>query len=154
MPIKDELSAELHAAMKAGDAGRRDAIRQVETEVAKAKSEPGFDGEVDDELYLRVIRSYVRTMAKVLAEYEGLGERGRPQAEKIGYEISYLERWLPSLLGEDETRAIVAAAVDELGVAGDPQQSGRVIGHVMKSGREGLDGALVNRLVREHLEPG
>ena len=38
----------------------------------------------------------------------------------------------------------------ELGVD-DPKMAGRVVGHVMKSGTEGLDGAAVNRIVREVL---
>ena len=40
-------------------------------------------------------------------------------------------------------------AIAELGVE-DPKMMGRVMGYIMKSGRE-LDGGLVNRLVREEL---
>ena len=54
------------------------------------------------------------------------------------------------MLGEAETREIVEAAVAELGVD-DPKMAGRVVGHVMKSGAEGLDGGLVNRIAREVL---
>ncbi len=154
MSIKEELAAELRQAMKAGDAGRRDAIRQVETEVARAKSEPGFTGGVDDALYLKVIGSYVRKMTKVRDEYESFGERGESQAKKLGFEVEYLGRWLPKALGDEETAVIVGDAIAELGVAGDPKQSGRVIGHIMKAGRAGLDGGLVSRLVRERLGAG
>ena len=48
----------------------------------------------------------------------------------------------------------VAAAVAELGVSGDEKAVGRVIGHLMKSHGKDLDGALVNRLVREGLAGG
>ena len=154
MSLQDEIVAELQDAMKAGDVPRRDALRQIQTEVAKAKAEPGYAGEVDDDLYLQVIASYVRKMRKVREEYTGLGDRGRDQAEKLGFEIEFLGRWLPQSLGEDETRAVVAEAIAELGVEPDPGNAGRVIGHIMKSGREGLDGALVNKLVREQLGAG
>jgi len=150
MAIKDELQAELRDALKQGDRPRAAVIRQVETEVSRAKSEPGFQGEVDDELYRSVITSYVKKMAKAREEYLGYGERGEAPAASLAFEIEYLTRWLPTNLGEEETRSIVAAAVAELG-ADDPGMAGRVVGHIMKSGTGGLDGSLVNRLVRETL---
>jgi len=121
----------------------------VQSEVSVAKSAPGFSGEVDDALYVATIGSYVKKMAKAKREFEDAGERGRAQADKLAFEIEYLSRWLPQSLGEDETRALVRSAIEELG-ATDPKMTGRVIGHVMKSGAA-VDGNLVNRLVSEEL---
>lgn len=150
MSIEAELAAELRDAMKAHDQHRMDVIRQVATEVSRAKSEPGFDGEVDDSLYQSVISSYVKKMEKAQAEFEALGDRGVEQAAKLAFEVQYLSRWLPETLGEEATRAFVDAAIAEL-KAEDPKMAGRVTGHVMKTGPDGLDGALVSRLVREAL---
>ncbi len=149
MGIQSELSAELKDAMKARDKARTNVIRQIETEVAVAKAAPGFVGDIDDDLYLRTIVSYVKKMEKAKGEYEAIGDRGAEQAAKLAYEINYLSRWTPKLLGESETRKIVQSAISELGVD-DPKMVGRVMGHIMKSGDE-LDGGLVNRLVREEL---
>ena len=153
MTIAEELAAELRDAIRAKDVPRRDVIRQIETEVARAKSEPGFAGAVDDELYRKVIASYTKKMDKARAEYEAAGERGAAMAGKLAFETQYLSRWLPQALGEDETRALVAQAIEVTG-ATDPGQAGMVVGHIMKSGTEGLDGATVNRLVREALGAG
>ncbi len=150
MAIKDELHTQLQEAMRAKDRRRMDALRSVETEVSRARSEPGFSGEVDDDLYLKVIGSYVKKMEKAKAEYEQLGDKGAAQAEKLAFEVEYLSQWLPATLSEEETREIVRAAIAELG-ADDPGMAGRVIGSVMKSGRPGLDGGMVNRVVREEL---
>ena len=149
MSVRDELTEQLRDAMKAGDRPRVNVLRQVQSEVSVAKSAPGFSGEVDDDLYLATIASYVKKMTKAKREFEDAGERGQAQADKLGYEIEYLSRWLPETLGEDETRALVRAAIEELG-ASDPKMIGRVIGHVMKSGAD-VDGGLVNRLTREEL---
>jgi uncharacterized protein YqeY len=149
MSVRDELTEQLKDAMKAGDRPRVNVIRQVQSEVSVAKSAPGFSGEVDDDLYLATIASYVKKMTKAKREFEAAGERGQAQADKLGYEIEYLSRWLPETLGEDETRALVRSAIAELG-ASDPKMIGRVIGHVMKSGAD-VDGGLVNRLTREEL---
>jgi uncharacterized protein YqeY len=149
MSIQQELAEELHAAIRARDTARSNVIRQVETEVAFAKSAPGFKGEIDDDLYQKTIVSYVKKMDKARKEFVAAGERGEEQAAKLAYEVEYLSRWTPTQLGEEETRALVRQAIDELGVD-DPKMVGRVMGHIMKSAAD-LDGGLVNRLVREEL---
>lgn len=149
MSIKDELRAELTSAIKEGDRARSNVIRQIETEVARERSAPGFSGEVDDDLYRTVMASYAKRMEKARLEFAAAGERGDAHVAALTFEIDYVSRWLPQVLGDEETRAAVDAAIAELG-ADDPKHAGRVIGHVMKSGQS-LDGALVNRLVRERL---
>lgn len=150
MTVQEQLSAELKDAMKAKDAARRDVIRQVQTEISTAASQPGV-GDVDDAFCEKVIGSYVKKMDKSRSEYAGMGERGQAMAEKLAFEVDYLSRWLPKKLGEEETRSLISEAIAELGVAGDEKAAGRVTGHLMKSRAKDLDGGLVNRLVREAL---
>jgi len=150
MGIHDDLTAELKEAMKARDKARINVIRQIESEISLAKSAPGFDAEVDDALYLKTIATYVKKMDKARREYEAAGERGAANAQKLAWEITYLARWLPQALGEDETRRAVRAAIAEL-KADDPKMVGRVIGHVMKNSGKDLDGALVSKIVRQEL---
>ncbi|MDJ0961070.1 MAG: GatB/YqeY domain-containing protein [Acidimicrobiia bacterium] len=150
MSIHEDFVAELKDAMKAGDKARVNVIRQIESEVSTIKTRPDFTGEVDDDMYLRTIAGYVKKMDKARREYESAGERGVANAEKLAWEITYLARWLPQALGEDETRRTVRAAIAEL-KADDPKMAGRVIGHVMKNSGKKLDGAMVNRIVREEL---
>jgi len=150
MTIKEELGAELKEALKTGDRNRKDVIRAIETEVSRAKAEPGFEGDVNDDLYRTVIGSYVKKMTKARREYDDLGERGEEMALKLAYETDYLARWLPTLLDETGTRELVYQAITELSVE-DPKRAGQVVGHIMKSHRDEVDGGLVNRLVREAL---
>jgi uncharacterized protein YqeY len=151
MTIREELAEELKDAMRAKDGPRRDVIRQIETEVSIARSQPGFHGEADDDLYRQVIGSYVKKMEKSRQEYADLGERGAAMAGKLGFEVEYLARWLPRKLDEEATRALILSAIDELGAAGDEKAAGRVTGHLMKAHGDDLDGGLVSRLVREEL---
>ena len=154
MSIREELASELRDAMRAQDAPRRDVIRQIETEISVARSEPGFSGEVDDDLYRRVIGAYVKKMDKTRQEYLDIGERGAAMAAKLGYEVEYLSRWLPQKLDEAQTRDLVRKTIQDLGVAGDEKAAGRVTGQLMKEHGKDLDGGLVNRLVREELSAG
>jgi uncharacterized protein YqeY len=119
-----------------------------------ARSQPGFAGELDDDLYRQVIGSYVKKMDKTRQEYLELGERGEPMAAKLAYEVEYLSRWLPKKLDEEATRTLVREAIEVLGVTADEKAAGRVTGHLMKQRGKDLDGALVSRVVREELGAG
>ena len=147
MALVDDLSASLKEAMKAKDKPKLDAIRQVQTEIAKKKSEKGE--EATDELVLAVISSYVKKMTKAVEEYQTLGDRGTEMAEKIQFEIDFLSEWLPEQLSEEEVEKIVDAVLIEMGDI-DISQMGKVIGAVMSKG-EGIDGSLVSKIVKSKL---
>ncbi len=150
MSIEAQLREDQTTAMRAKDRATLNAIRSVQTEVAAAKSAPGFAGEVDDDLYRATIATYVKRMRKSVDEYDAMGERGAAQSEKLRFEIDYLEKFLPQALDEAATTELVDEVIAEIG-ADSETPAGRVIGAVMKSG-EDVDGALVNRIVRERLE--
>ena len=147
MAISDDLSTALKEAMKAKDKPKLDAIRQVQTEIAKKKSEKGE--EATDELVLGVISSYVKKMTKAVEEYQSLGDRGAEMAEKIQFEIDFLSEWLPEQLSEEEVEKIVDDVLAELGDV-DISQMGKVIGAVMAKG-DGIDGSMVSKVVKEKL---
>jgi len=154
MSIHDELIEELKDAMRARDRRRLDVIRQVETDVSRARSQKGFSGDPQgDELYRTVISAYIKKMDKAREEFLAAGDRGAEQAEKLAFEVGYLDRWAPEPLSEAETSEVVRVAIMEL-KADDPKQMGQVIGHVMKNGPSGIDGSVVSRLVREALDSG
>ena len=147
MALIDELSDALKEAMKAKDKPKLDAIRQVQTEIAKKKSEKGE--EANDELVLGVISSYVKKMTKAVEEYKSLGDRGIEMAEKIQFEIDFLSGWLPEQLSEKDVAKLVDEVLADLGEV-DMSQMGRIIGAVMAKG-EGIDGSIVSKLVKEKL---
>ena len=147
MTISDDLSAALKEAMKAKDKPKLDAIRQIQTEVAKKKAEKGE--EATDELVLGVISSYVKKMTKAVEEYQSLGDRGLEMAEKIQFEIDFLSGWLPEQLSEEEVVTIIDEVLAEIGDV-DMSQMGKIIGAVMAKA-DGLDGAVVSKLVKEKI---
>ena len=147
MALADDLSSALKDAMKAKDKPKLDAIRQIQTEIAKKKAEKGE--EVNDDLVLGVISSYVKKMVKAVEEYQSLGDRGQEMAEKIQFEIDFLSTYLPEQLGEEEVEKIVDEVLSELGDV-DISQMGRVIGAVMAKG-DGIDGSIVSKIVKDKL---
>lgn len=147
MALIDDLSTALKEAMKAKDKPKLDAIRQVQTEIAKKKAEKGE--EATDALVLNVISSYVKKMIKAVEEYNSLGDRGVEMASKIQYEIDYLSEWLPEQLSEEEVSKIIDDVLSEMGDV-DMSQMGKIIGAVMAKA-DGLDGSVVSKLVREKI---
>ena len=147
MALADDLSSALKDAMKAKDKPKLDAIRQIQTEIAKKKAEKGE--EVNDDLVLGVISSYVKKMIKAVEEYQSLGDRGQEMADKIQFEIDFLSTYLPEQLGEEEVEKIVDEVLSELGDV-DISQMGRVIGAVMAKG-DGIDGSVVSKIVKNKL---
>ena len=147
MALADDLSTALKEAMKAKDKPKLDAIRQIQTEIAKKKSEKGE--EVNDELVLEVISSYVKKMSKAVDEYNTLGEKGEEMASKIQFEIDFLTTYLPEQLSEEEVEKIIDDVLAELGDV-DMSQMGRVIGAVMAKG-DGIDGSIVSKIVKGKL---
>lgn len=150
--IRDELKDELKDAMRAGDDRRRNVIRLVESEADKLRTAPDFNGDLDDDFYVRVIDGFVKRNRKSLEEYADLGDDGKETVRKLRWENEYLSRWLPDKLSPEETLILVRASIAELG-AESQKDIGRVIGHVMKShpNPDQLDGSMVSQIVRAAL---
>lgn len=151
MSIQEELRAELKAATLERDQKRLDVIRAIEGEIKLARTAKGFEGEVDDALYLKIIASYSKKMKKAHAEYEKAGDRGKDLADTLAFEVDYLSRWLPQKLDEEATLALVLSTIADLGVD-DPKQTGRVMGAIMKDHGKAVDGGLVSKLVAKQLK--
>ena len=124
------------------------------TQITKKKVEPGFSGDVDDQLYRDVMASFVKKSKKVVAEYEGYGERGADMADKLRWEIEYISKWLPEKMSTEAVTDLVKGIVSDLGVLGDPKAMGRVIGMVMKDHKEVVDGGELSQVVRQELGLG
>ena len=62
-----------------------------------------------------------------------------------------IESFLPQLASEDQTRAWVAAAIEQTGASG-PREMGKVMGALMKAHRDEIDGSLARQLVQQALQ--
>ena len=71
-------------------------------------------------------------------------------AETEAAELVVLEGFLPRLLGEDETSAIVAAAIEVAG-ATSAADVGKVMGAVMKQHKGKVDGKLARAIAMRTL---
>jgi uncharacterized protein len=141
MSIADSVKQDLTTAMKAGEKERVGALRLVLSELQKAAK----DGNDDEQAILR------RERKRRLESATAFREAGRVElAEGEEAEAAVIQGYLPAELGDDELRAIVAAAIAETG-ASSPKDMGGVMKAAMEKTGGRADGKRVSALAREAL---
>lgn len=150
MSIGTRLAEELKDAMRARDADRVACIRQVRAKVQEVVNTKGFSGEIDDDLHTKVISSYVKSLRKAIEEMAKAGDKSAALREKYQAEIDYLDGFMPKLLDEAQTKALVLETITTLGVS-DPKRTGEVMGAIMKSHAGKVEPGLVRRLIQDAL---
>lgn len=153
MSIADDLQQRLKQALRDKDTQQSNIIRMIKSRVTEAAKASDFDGEVDDELFLKVIAAYRKMMLKAKVQYEDAGEKGAEQAAEAQWEATWCEQFLPEQMSDDAVREAVRAAIAELGID-NPKQAGRIVGAVMKKHRGDVDASVVKRIASEELSAG
>ncbi|MFZ2193459.1 MAG: GatB/YqeY domain-containing protein [Candidatus Moraniibacteriota bacterium] len=148
--LKQQILDDLKAAMKAGDTGKRDVLRMLDSmiknvEIEKKKREVGLsEEEVQD-----VITRAVKQRKDAAAQFESGGRADL--AEKEQEEIKILANYLPAQLDENVVRNSVKEVISQLGVT-DISAIGKVMGTAMAKLKGQVDGDLVRKIVEEELK--
>jgi uncharacterized protein len=118
MPLRDEFSTQLKAAMKAGDTARTSALRMIMAKLKDADiaARPSGVTAIPDDDIVGMLRSMVKSRRESVALYE---QGNRPElAAKEQAEIGIIESFLPRPMDEAALAAAVDAAVAETGATG------------------------------------
>ena len=147
MPLNDQVSADIAAAMKARDASRLSALRMLKAAVMNKSVEKGRD--LDDAEVLQVVASLVKQRRDSIEQFEKAGRADLVAKESS--ELAVLQSYLPPSATPEEINAAVAEAVAETG-ATSAKDLGRVMKAVMpKLAGKNADGKAVNEAVRRTL---
>ena len=148
MSIKEQLMADMKAAMKAKEEGKLalNTIRMARAHIRQAEIDNGH-ADFNDDQVLAVLRKEVKQRKETLSEIESSGREDLVEQTKA--EIDVLEKYLPA----EMTPEAVEAAVKEIVDAMDPGQKnmGSVMKAVMAKLKGQADGKLINQIVRELL---
>lgn len=144
MSITEDINTQIPEAMRAKDATRLSALRNLKAAfVTEAMSLKKTDALTDDEA-LAVIRRLVK-QRKDSAEQFRKGKREElAKAEEA--ELKILEALLPTQMSEAEVKKIAEVVKAKLGVM-DRAKLGQLIGAVMKETKGRADGAIVKKVV-------
>lgn len=144
--LLDTIRSELTAAMRSGDAQRRDTLRLLIAALDNARIAAGRDLSDDDAIV--ALQREAKQRRESIEEYRKGGRGDLAEAEQA--ELTIIETYLPSQLGEDELRALARELIAERGASG-PGDLGAVMGPLMQRVRGRADGRQANAIVRELL---
>ena len=148
MSIKEQLMADMKAAMKAKEEGKLalNTIRMARAHIRQAELDNGH-ADFNAAQVLAVLRKEVKQRKETLSEIESSGREDLVEQTKA--EIDVLEKYLPA----EMTPEAVEAAVKEIVDAMDPGQKnmGSVMKAVMAKLKGQADGKLINQIVRKLL---
>jgi len=144
--IVDEVRAQMTAAMKAGDARRRDTLRLLVAAFDNARIAAGHP--ISDDEAIRALQREARQRRDSIEEYR---KGNRPDlVDHEAYELEIIDTYLPQAMSEDELRVLVRATIEEVGATA-PTDVGKVMGPLMAHIAGRADGRRANEIVRELL---
>ena len=154
--LRDTIKAAQIAAMKAGDKLRLSAVRLIlaklkdkDIELRPSLAKTGAKAVPDDDL---LVIDVLQKMAKQRRESITMFEQGGRQelADIEQAELAVIEEFMPAQMGEDETRAAIAAIKAELG-AESMKDMGRVVAELKARHGGQLDMGKASGLVKAAL---
>ena len=146
MSLRERIQSDITAAMRSGDALRRDTLRMAESAIYNAEKRDRRELS-DDEVAAAIAREVKTRRESVEAFRKG----GREDlAAKEASEIEILAGYLPEQLSEAEIASLVEEAIAATGAAG-PRDMGKVMGWLSPKTRGRADGRTVSQLVAQTL---
>ena len=146
MTLRERIEADIKEAMKSGETVTRDTLRMVLSALKNKRIEKG--DELDEGAELAVLSTAVKSRQDSADQYDKAGREDLRDKERA--EIAVIQKYLPKMLGEEETRALVERTVGELGLS-SKKEIGRLMKAVMAEHRGAVDGKVVQRIAGELL---
>ena len=146
MPLKARINDDVKAAMRGGDARRRDALRLLTA--ALKQREVDERKELGDSDVVAVIERMIKQRRESIAQFEKGGRQDLAQNEQ--YEIGLLQAYMPQALSDADIAAAVAEAIAASG-AKAASDMGKVMGALKGKLAGRADMSKVSALVKAKL---
>ncbi len=147
MSLLDRLNNDMKQAMKNKEKDKLSVIRMLKASIQNEALKLRKDTLTDEE-DLTVLSRELKQRKDSLQEFSNAGRDDL--VEKVQSEIKYVEVYMPQQLTEEEVTDIVKDTIASVG-ATSKADMGKVMGALMPKVKGKADGALVNKLVQQHL---
>ena len=148
MNLFDQVSNDIKSAMLAKDKVRLEALRGIKKEFLEAKTAKGADGELTDDMAMKILAKMVKQRKESAQIYT---EQNRPDlVEPELAEAAVIETYLPKQMNEEELTEALKAIIAQVG-ATTPQEMGKVMGVATKQLAGRADGRAISAKVKELL---
>ena len=122
MSLKDQITDDMKAAMRAREADRLSAIRMLLAAIKQREVDDRIT--LDDAQVCAVVERLIKQRREAIAQFESGGRQDLADREK--FEVSVLSVYLPKQADAQEIAAAVAQAIADTGASG-PQDMGKVM---------------------------
>ena len=147
MSLLENIRKDMLNASKQGDDITVDILKLV---IADIRNEQiALDKELTDEDVLKVLRKQEKKIKDSIEQYTNMGRDDLVSRESA--QLKVIEKYLPSLMSEDEITKIVSRVIADTNASGI-QSMGLVMGSVMKELNGKADGNLVKDVVGKLLQ--
>ncbi len=144
--LKEQLTAEMKASMKAKDKQRLVVIRSLLAAIKQVEIDS--QATVDDAGALAIVD---KAMKQRRDSYQQFLDADRPDlAEQEAYEMTVIQDFMPEALTEDEINALIDSAMTDSG-ATTMQDMGKVMGLLKPKMQGRADMAVVSKLIKAKL---
>ncbi|HEV7338484.1 MAG TPA: GatB/YqeY domain-containing protein [Bosea sp. (in: a-proteobacteria)] len=145
--LREQFSADLKTAMKAGEKGKVSTIRLIQSALKDKDIEArgAGKGEISPDEILAMLQKMIKQRQESIAIYDA---NGRPElADGERAEVAVISAYLPQQMGEAEVKAAIEKAIAETGAAG-VKDMGKVIGALRAAYAGQMDFGKVSPLVK------
>lgn len=143
MPLQDQISQEIKAAMLAKDAARLSTLRLLKSALGYLQIEKKSDSLGDAEV-ISVVQKEIKKRQDSIEQYQAAGRAEQAALETA--EIAVLQVFLPKPLSAEELEALVRATITEVS-ATSKKEMGVVIKAVQAKVAGRADGKSISTLV-------
>jgi len=150
MSLKDRISEDIKAAMKAKDKLRLETVRAIKKVLLEKESSvrPSGQDQLTPEQELEVLTQLAKQRKDAITQYTNAGRSDLADQEQ--QELAIIQEYLPAQLSEADVAAIIDGIIAQVG-ATSPRDMGKVMGPAMQQLKGKADGAMVQGLVKQRL---
>ena len=143
---KDQILADIKAAMKAGDKSRLATLRLISAAIKQKEVDERID--VDEAQTMAILDKLMKQRRESITQYEKAGRDDLVAVEQA--ESTIIQTYLPAALDQSEIDKIVGDAITTTGAA-SIKDMGKVMGLVKPALQGRADMAAVSKLIKERL---
>lgn len=146
MRLQEQISADMVAALKAGENDKVAVLRLLITAMKNEQIKVG--AELSDEQATKVLASQAKQRKDSITAYEAAGRQDLVDQEAA--ELPFIEAYLPAQMDDAELERLVQQAIDQVG-ATSVADMGKVMGAAMGKVQGQADGGRVSAMVKKLL---
>lgn len=150
MSLKDRISEEIKAAMKAKDKVRLETVRSIKKVILEKESTLRGQGQeaLTETQEMEVLAQLAKQRRDSIEQYRQAGREDL--AEQEAQELAILEEYLPKQLSDEEVAAVIDEIIATVG-ATSAKDMGKVMGPVMQKLKGRAEGQKIQAMVKDKL---